>query len=61
MGGFGEGAGAELVGVGFAELLDGEVDGAGGGGMLEVEGEVDGGTAGLRWSGAGAAASFSRP
>ena len=38
---FGEGAGAQLVGLAAAELLDGEMDGAGSGGVLQVKREVD--------------------
>ena len=41
LGGFSEGFGAELVRGFRPELLDGELDGAGGGGVLEVEGEID--------------------
>ena len=41
LGGLGEGFGAELIRESLAELLDGELDGAGGGCVLEVEGEVN--------------------
>ncbi len=38
----GKGATAELIGLDAAELLDGQVDGAGCGCLLEIEGKVDG-------------------
>ena len=39
---FGEGLGAELVGCFLAELEDGQVEGSGGGVVLQVQGELYG-------------------
>ena len=47
----GKGLGAELVGRLLAELKDGEAEGAGGGVVLEVEGELDGLGFGGEWGG----------
>jgi len=41
VGGFGEGAGGEIVGFGLAVLLDGEVQIAGGDGVLERKGQLE--------------------